>query len=342
MSDYEPIKHFPVTIDASQSKIKGRKRATLSLLVALLALSLSAYSFYHGYFHNSVQASQDNTAAISALQQNNQALQTDLQQTQQTVAAMQTAQQSMLALLQSTHEPQMTLHRLNFEAARSSVQLAYSLLGQNQDPARISAQLNMAASALQLAGPSALGLLKQVQSLNTVVASLPQSDPNAASQQLDQLQQAFSSLEFVPAITPNSADQVAANVQTQTQLSGWRSGLQHSWQQLKSFLIIRSSNQIGPNLVAESARFDALRTLELSIAEAKWDAITGNQRYTNDLDQLQAQVQSYTVNNDAQQAWLKQLQALRAISVVYPTDKMQQIDQGFSQILSQFDRDLTH
>ncbi|MDO8953866.1 MAG: uroporphyrinogen-III C-methyltransferase [Gammaproteobacteria bacterium] len=340
MSDNE-IRHFPVTIDATQGKFVGKKRATLSLIIALAALAMSSYPFYRGYFHSGMQASTDNEAAIAGLTQGTQTLQTQMQDMQQTIASMQTAQQSMTALLQSSHEPQVTLHHLNFESARVNVQLAHSLLWQHQSPSRVSTQLNLVEDALQMAGPSAQDLLHQIQGLNTLVNSLPAIDVDAVSSKLDQLSQGLASLQFVPAITPNSAD-LSASVATQTQLSGWKTGLAHSWQQLKSFLIIRTDNQVGPNLVSESARFDAIRSLQLSIDQAKWDMITGNQHYAQDLDQLQTQVQSLTVNNPAQQAWLSQLQALRAIPAVYPSDKLQAVETGFDQVLSKFDHDLTH
>jgi len=53
-------------------------------------------------------------------------------------------------------------------------------------------------------------------------------------------------------------------------------------------------------------------------------------------------VQSLTENNQAQQAWLNQLQALIAIPAIYPNDKLQLVETSFEQILSQFDHDLTH
>ncbi|MDF2529353.1 MAG: HemX, putative uroporphyrinogen-III C-methyltransferase [Gammaproteobacteria bacterium] len=341
MSDFEQAKHFPVTIEA-HSTVKGRKRASLSLLIAFAAFALSTYPFYQSYFHEKAPISQDNANAISQLQQSNQLLQAQVQQTQQTIAALQTAQQSMMALLQSTHGPQVTLHRLNFESARVTVQLAYALLSQRQDPVNISQQLDMAEDSLSLAGPSAQNILKQVQNLDTLVAGLPKLDPNTAIQQLDQLQQQLATLQFVSAVAAPSPEQISDNTPSQTALSGWKTGLQQSWQQLKSFLIIRSNNQIGPDLVANTSRFDAVRTLQLSIAEAKWDVVTGNPQYLNDLDQLQSQVQSFTTNNAAQQTWLNQLQALRAIPAVYPADKLQALTNSFQKVLSLFNHDLTH
>ncbi|MDF2940161.1 MAG: HemX, putative uroporphyrinogen-III C-methyltransferase [Gammaproteobacteria bacterium] len=334
MSDYEQIRHFPVTIDASTAKVKGRKRATISLLIAFAALALSAYPFYKGYFQPAGPVTQDNAAAIAALQQSNQAMQNEMQQNEQTITALQTAQQSMMALLQSSHQPQVTLHRLNFESAKVSVQLAHALLWQHQDPAVISQQLDMAQDALAQSGPSAANLLKQVQSLNVLISALPKVDTTSVNSQLDQLAQGIANLEFVAPVNPPSTEQ--ANIPDQTQLSGWRTGLQQSWQQLKSFLIIRSNNQIGPNLVSDSARFDAVRSLQLSINEAKWDAISGNSQYLNDLDQLQNQIQNYTVNNAAQQTWLNQLQTLRATPAVYPSDKLEAVEAAFSKVLNQF------
>jgi len=238
MSD-NPIRHFPVTIDANPSgKIKGKKRATLSLLIALTALVVSAYPFYRGYFHLGAQAFINNAAAIAGLQQDNQTLQAQMQQMQQTIASMQTAQQSMQALMQNNHEPQVTLHRLNFESARVNVQLAHALLWQHQDPDRITQQLNLAQDALQMSGPKNTALLHQIQNLATLVNSLPKIDLNAVSTGLDQLSQGLANLQFIPPVVANSSAQTLSQT-PQTHLSGWRQGLAHSWQQLKSVPIIK-------------------------------------------------------------------------------------------------------
>jgi uncharacterized protein HemX len=214
-------------------------------------------------------------------------------------------------------------------------------LWQHQDPSRVSQQLGLAIDALQMSGPAATDLLHKIQNLNTLVNGLPKLDVDGVSAQLDQLSQGLANLNFVPPVLPNNQNSIA-DEGSQTQLSGWRTGLAHSWQQLKSFLVIRTDNQIGPSLVAQTTRFDAVRNLQLIIAQAKWDAITGNQNYNNDLDQLQSSIQTLTVNNQAQQTWLNQLQALKTMPAVYPSDKLQAIETSFDQILAGFDHELSH
>ena len=163
---------------------------------------------------------------------------------------------------------------------------------------------------------SNLNLLSQ--QLQTALGELPNINQAAANAELSTLLQELATLNFNTSISESAATNVNDQQHSEPGFLG------AIWQQIKGLVVVRSDNQIGAQLVSDSARFDALRMLQLLIQEAKWQILSG-QDPSATLTQLKITVSAYTAADAMQASWLNQLAALQNGSNFYPSMQVQNI-----------------
>ena len=223
---------------------------------------------------------------------------------------------NLAALVDQLSDGRANLQQIQARSASIALSNLQTNLLQGQNKAILSNDLAVIYNLLIDLHQSTLTLL--AQQLQLAIANLPNVNPEQALNQLAQLQQALATLTFITS-APAAGDSAKVSAsKTQGLLS-------NIWQQIKSLIIVRSDNQISNQLVTDTARFDALRTLQLLIQEAKWQILTG-QDPTNTLTQLKIAVLAYTDANAAQSAWLNQLNLVQTAANYYPSNAVQNID----------------
>jgi hypothetical protein len=150
------------------------------------------------------------------------------------------------------------------------------------------------------------------ESLQEQINALPQLNPAAAMAQLNQINQSFAALSFVPAVGVQSKLIIPDSVQ------GFWARL---WYGIRGLIVVRTDNQIGTTLVTDTARVDALRTLNFQVQQAEW-AIVHNQDPTLALTQLKATLTAFTAADASQAACLSQIDALLASPEFYTAASM--------------------
>lgn len=152
--------------------------------------------------------------------------------------------------------------------------------------------------------------------LKTELQALPEVNLPATFQQLDQLKASLATLSFALPVS-----QVITSVGVVDAHSHWSTKL---WQQLRGLLVVRTQNQIGADLVTNTARFDAVRHLNLLMDELKWQLMTAHDPAPI-LNELKADVVAYTADNAAQSAWLLALNTAFNVPQYYSTAQIQAV-----------------
>lgn len=158
-----------------------------------------------------------------------------------------------------------------------------------------------------------------VNQLETALNNLPSIDPENGITLLHTLQGSLANLSFITSL-PASDNQPTAT----TNQHGFTQAMQTIWQELKSLIIVRSDNTIGAQLVSQSARFDAVRQINLLLQEAEWQILT-QQDPSATLTQLKINISAYTQNDQNQATWLTQLNQLINSNSYYTTTQVQQV-----------------
>jgi hypothetical protein len=312
-----------------------KKRAWLSFLFILVIVILSFYFALNIYQAKLDKQNKDLMQAVIALQNDNQTLHQQLNTQQANLQAMQAAQENTINTLQASTLPMLSVHRMNLQAAYMNIQLGYWMFQHQEPTTLISKQLDLAKQNLKYAGASGQSLVASLDDLNDKLNSLPRVDINQVLTQMVALQASFANLNFKPVAVINTNSNQTAQAPGHL---NWRQSLAYSLVQLKSQLIIQTNDQVGNELVSQASRVDAIRTLNLDLAVAKWYAITNNPNYTESLNQLVLDIQQYTAQNSAQTNSLNQALALQNLPISYSSNQLQDMNAGFNHLMEAIDR----
>ncbi len=161
--------------------------------------------------------------------------------------------------------------------------------------------------------------------LNGRVDALPTLGTQTALTTLEILKINVSTLNFVPAVSPNQT--------TASPVTSGQTFWQKLWSQIRPLLVIRSNNAIGADLVTNAARFDAVRNINLLIQETDWQLTTA-QDPSATLAQLKTVIMTYTIADSAQTAWLTQLATLSSPASFYTSAEITDLLTTISQLQS--------
>ncbi len=260
-----------------------------------------------------------------------------------TVLATQLHRQRVLDQVMSQELVNLTQSQTNFNTALSNLNQTASTVKEVKALASTTMLTHLQALLLQNA-PKPL-LINSVTAVTAVLDSLSDASINALTVQLngrvdalpnlgtqtalntlEALKTSVSTLNFVPAVSPNQT--VASPV-----ISG-QNFWQKLWSQIRPLLVIRSNNAIGADLVTNVARFDAVRNINVLIQETEWQLTTA-QDPTATLAQLKTAITTYTIADPAQTAWLTQFNTLVSPPSFYSSTEVNDLLTTISQLQTQ-------
>ncbi len=216
-------------------------------------------------------------------------------------------QQSANSLATMNAKVQQLSHRVNEASSQSAsvralneasyfVRLANMNLNFNRNQLSASRLLKQADQQIVIADNPALDAVRQ--QLLTNISQLKNNhyiDATAVLLQLNQLIKQVMALKVIPNTLPKDKP-----VKNEPIPSGWKSGLNHAWTQLKSLVVIRHQNQdIEPLLKPE--QFNFLKdNIALQLVEAQWAILhQSNKLYQQALQNAIDWLKQYDNHNQA-------------------------------------------
>lgn len=239
----------------------------------------------------------------------------------QELAGLTQSQANLSAALSNLNQTASTVKEVKALASTTMLTHLQALLLQNAPKPLLINSVTAVTAALNSLSDASINTLT-VQ-LNGRVDALPNLGTQTALTTLEILKTNVSTLNFVPAVSPN---QTTANSVINRQ-NFW----QKLWSQIRPLLVIRSNNAIGADLVTHAARFDAVRNINLLIQETEWQLITA-QDPTATLAQLKTVIMTYTVADSAQAAWLSQWATLSSPGSFYTPSEITDLLTTISQL----------
>jgi hypothetical protein len=272
-----------MSVESEHVHDEGSPAAVVAILLALLGIGLCVFLFFR--LHALTQTNQNQVATFQAQQ-----------------ATMNSQLTAALSHLNQADTSVQEANQLGGQTVLASLQI---LLLQGQPKTVL--QSDVAALVDVVVRLNQVEATSLTAHLKAQIDALPNLNPADALSKLDQISQSFANLSFVPAVGVQSKMVIPANVQ------GFWSRL---WYGMSSLIVVRTDNQIGTTLVTETARFDALRTLNFQIQQIEWQ-ILHNQDPTVALNQLKATLTEFTAADAHQTACLSQIDALLASGDFY-------------------------
>ena len=190
------------------------------------------------------------------------------------------------------------------------LQLVQQLLLTQQDKATVLTELSHAVNILELMGnnPQATQAVSKVAQQ---VAQLPTINANGVLNGLQQLDTQLTTLTFQSTQLPVAQPDAQAS---------W---LQRLINHIKSLVVIHDNNALSQQLLTQTDRLNAVRTLKLWLQAASSSAWQHNQmQYQWAMDQLITTTLQFTDMTPAQVAWLEKAHQISTQAVGYSTNSI--------------------
>ncbi len=256
----------PVTLRQKQVLI------ALSVVVVLLLIGLILLWSKQNQSVTRFTDSQDRVL------QGNQQLQQQLQQLGNQLSSLTTETDKLSAAQQQLRDALQVLQKERPETERDWVlrEAEYLILiamrrlqlEQDVDTALVALQ-TADARVLALANPALIPLREQITTDMNALRSVELTDITSMTAYLSDLQKQVDTLPLKSSITETSRSQLADAVPTEPVNTGWKAIPERIWQELKSLVVIRRSDDSGVSFVMPEEHYYVIQNLKLELANAR-------------------------------------------------------------------------